>query len=311
MFIHWLLLCFCAVIPGLAHARPLQVITFNAGLAEFPILPINAVACRVPRLIAQHRELAKHLRKPFVLMLQEIYHRSFPEYAAWAKAMSFYTTGTDPRNRGLMTISSEPIEEETFFPFEQNLWSQRRGLLITKIKANSKTTTFINVHPWFSNPGKTNPIQVAQLKQISALARLIGNKRAVLAGDFNAGADIPFHASEHDPVATIWEPFLEALPRHWLEAELPEGALTWDAENNPLIYKARLQMFMDRISIPLGWVDGSSTLDHIFVSPRIALAKQANLIFHRPVPIERCNSHDVAPGHGFLSDHYGVEITIE
>lgn len=54
----------------------IQVITYNTGLAQFPILPITIVPCNRSRLNEQLNEIELKLKRPFILILQEVFRNS-------------------------------------------------------------------------------------------------------------------------------------------------------------------------------------------------------------------------------------------
>ena len=64
--------------------KKIQVITYNTGLAQFPILPITIVPYNKFRLVEQLNEIEKTLAKPFILILQEVFRSSYFVYKSWA-----------------------------------------------------------------------------------------------------------------------------------------------------------------------------------------------------------------------------------
>ena len=134
--------------------KKIQVITYNTGLAQFPILPITIVPYNKFRLVEQLNEIEKTLAKPFILILQEVFRSSYFVYKSWAIKREYSFTKTKVNKNGLMIITSEDIEQEFFIPFNRDTYMLKRGILGIKISFDGNELLALNTHTSYSNSKK-------------------------------------------------------------------------------------------------------------------------------------------------------------
>ena len=302
---------------GLIYANTLnkiQVITYNAGLAQFPILPITIVPCNKSRLNGQLNEIEKKLKRPFILILQEVFRNSYSVYKLWAKKHKYSFTKTKVNKSGLMIVTSEDIEHEFFIPFNRDTYMLKRGMLGIKILFNRNELIVLNTHTSYSNSKKVNSIHVSQLKVIGAILNKFRNKTVVLGCDLNVGKDLRYINQTYDPIIKLWHPFISSLHSNFCEIDYENQNVSWDRSNNPLIYKAKFQLF-DKFDLPLLHKfdkneEEDSQLDHIFISSDIEVVYGAKLFLNKPVNISRCKNYTNENDEVYLSDHYALEAMI-
>ena len=94
-----------------------QVITYNTGLAQFPILPITIVPYNKFRLVEQLNEIEKTLVKPFILILQEVFRSSYSVYKSWAIKHKYNFTKAKV-NKNLYFMMDRPMQMEIY------IWAQ-------------------------------------------------------------------------------------------------------------------------------------------------------------------------------------------
>jgi len=288
--------------------KELQIISFNTGLPF--VFGQELVPCRNERLKIQPSEVAKVLKKPFILMLQEVFQKdAYDAYKKMAESNGYSITKTPVDKRGLVTISSGPFESDPKFDeFSCDLtlpiYKNERGLLSVPIKfgegENSFTVQAYNTHTYYSEGEMPDPCHQIQLAEIVQTLSKSESTPTVFAGDINAGQDSSYKEQEYNPIEILWAPFLENIQTlGFVHVPLPDSQVTWDEVNNPLVSSP---------SPLIGeWKENSASIDHIFVNydEGLQIPENSNLILNEMLDIPGC---DINPN--FLSDHYGIEAII-
>ena len=292
----------------------MQIITYNTGLAEFPILPITLLPHNKFRLVEQLNGIERTLTKPFILILQEVFGRSYYVYKSWAMKHKYGFTKTKVNKNGLMIITSEEIEQEFFIPFNRDTYMLRRGILGIKISFDGHELFVLNTHTSYSNSKKFNSVHASQLKETEVILDELRHKNVVLGCDLNIGKDLRYVDQTYDPVVMVWQPFVSNLHPNYIEIDYESQSVSWDRSNNPLIQKANFQLF-DNFDLPfLHQFDRSeeedSQLDHIFISSDIEVVGGVKVLLNKPIDISRRKNYKNENDPVFLSDHYALEAMI-
>lgn len=294
--------------------KKIQVITYNTGLAQFPILPITIVPYNKFRLVEQLNEIEKTLAKHFILILQEVFRSSYFVYKSWAIKHKYSFTKTKVNKNGLMIITSEDIEQEFFIPFNRDTYMLKRGILGIKISFDGNELLALNTHTSYSNSKKVNSVHVSQLKETEMILDKFKNKTVVLGCDLNIGNDLRYIDQTYDPIVILWHPFISSLHSNFSEIDYENQSVSWDRSNNPLIHKANFQLF-DNFDLPLLHQfdkneEEDSQLDHIFISSDIEVVYGAKVLLNKPINISKCKNYKNENDETYLSDHYALEAMI-
>jgi endonuclease/exonuclease/phosphatase family metal-dependent hydrolase len=288
-------LCFAQV-----RAEPLQVITFNAGLAE--VAGQGLVACRKERLAAQMNQLPMSLSKHFVLLLQEIQGDDAESgYRKLAATRGYHVSRLPWKKRGIMTISSEPFRSEKFYPYHRDQWEpvMKRGVMEMEILFQNRLLHVFNTHTAFGNGEKPSQIHLEQLKTYADRVNRYADS-VIAGGDFNLGSDLRYRDQTYDPARILWkEGLLDRLRLPLFEPPLAIGSYTSDQTRNPILSKKGLFRRSFR----------NATIDHILMSQDLVVRPRSSLIFNRHLPIQGCPKDSM--GESPLSDHYGRSVWIE
>ena len=118
----------------------------------------------------------------------------------------------------------------------------------------------------------------------------------------------------YDPIVTLWHPFISSLHSNFSEIDYENQSVSWDRSNNPLIHKAKFQLF-DNFDLPLLHQfdkneEEDSQLDHIFISSDIEVAYGAKVLLNKPINISKCKNYKNENDETYLSDHYALEAMI-
>jgi len=308
------------------YSKNVQVISYNAGLTEkkFGMALVRDVKLR---RIKQNEILFNSddiisPNRPFVLMLQEVWtKKSFRKYKKNAQEKGYTIVPNDYReevkNRGIITITNLSLLSYQFLQFQEDYpGNNRRGLLVANIKIGEKKVKFINTHTSYSDSKEVKKVQSQQFENIKNYVSQNRDQNIVLAGDFNAGADLDFKKSSYDVADNIW--FSEATGIFGMIKKdlnlVSEGiGPTWDDDDNDLVYNATFLIKKANKALygTAGWEETTSTLDHVFsnvgevISNRVILNEDYIIEENRDSKVQNSTKKSK------LSDHYGVEVILD
>lgn len=297
------LVAFVMGVTSSAHARDLQVVTFNAGLLDAVYVGDwgggNLVPCVQQRLAVLKTELFRHVRPPFAILLQEVWGPdSYRVLSVAARQRGYFVSKSSVAYRGTMIISSEPLVDETFAPYSVDSTIEHRGVLSACILWEGSPLMLLATHTSYSEGKEPSSIHRRQLGELADFARRTAKVGSVvLGGDLNSSADFGYREQSYDPVEKIWTPFVSRLGETFRSLTF-EGH-TWNGSVNPLVARPAFP-----IAWTGGWPERPGTLDAILLTEDLR-AQGTRLILNEPLSVPRCEV-TLAGGASFLSDHFGI-----
>lgn len=324
------------VVTGCSHSNPsrpfsgsettdkrneVEIVTWNAGLLRvsptpYKSLGIDLVSCvrnRIP-VIVDEIIRAFQDKTPRAILLQEFWNEeAFDKLIDKTKNSSLKvipSTYSEVTGRGTVIVTNLEVQTYDFMPFSQDSSGVNRGILSAHLLTpqNNEALVVGSLHTTYSTAKTVGSLQLTQLGEIVQWMKSYNNVPAVLGGDFNAGPNLVYDNQEWEPSKVLWEPLQGSS---WKPVMDRKGnyLITWDRGRNPLTAKPALAVRAAYLYNGGNWEEQTSTLDHIFVNPRVE-SSSGKLAFHGLYSIEGCPTLPETDGKTTLSDHYGIQTTV-
>ena len=303
-----------------AYSSQVQVLSYNLG--QLHKQGVDLVPCTRPRLSPQvdaifGKQGLVSLEKPFVLALQEVWtKRAYGllkrQAELWNLEM-FPLTQREASVTGTVLMTNLPVSEFGFEKFSRNKYLPK-GILHASMRLDDGSQlTVADVHTGYSDSRSFSLEHKTHINDIKRFVheRSFTNEHFVIAGDFNAGADMAFIKQRYDPAARIWyQTLMPAMMGAGLH-EASEGVgPTWDTRN-PLVTKPALAIraMNGLIYHTWKWEEKTATLDHVFASEGLR-TQEAKLVLNERKKLD-CPRRDGGRDLSYLSDHYGILVALE
>lgn len=285
--------------------KPITIITFNAGLLDINLFGLSFFK-PVAYIEKRTEAIAGQLKRSNadIIALQEVYLRKHHQYfiQELERVYPFHAYSEMPRfnwGSGLMTFSKYPITDWNFTPFkergtiDEKIFA-KRGILnsIVKISRNISVNV-VNIH--LTSGGvfyQMDSIKVEQKRsqQIREILNILKNTEetnAITLGDFNSGPMVSsknYTEVRNYGFTDVYYKFCQSIQIRCKN--------TWDT-NNPLN--------TNQSGIK------SNRIDHIMMNKDDWKILNSRVIF-KDILVSVSNKK---PKMATLSDHYGLEATLE
>lgn len=302
------------------QAREISVITFNTGLLQLNVGPIDIdlVSCVEERRKAQQKTIfanvpgafirnLKDENKGFVLNLQEVWNEE--TYNLFKRSADKLGLATIPRffspttveASGLVTVTNLDVQGYAFVPFKTNHSVKSKGMLKLNLALGNDQFSIINTHTDYSDFKKPYQSHMAQLQELAEFSKADPNI-LIVSGDLNAGPDTGFRAETYNSSQQLWRDSFMSHLDGVFETVFDESAPTWSNANKVATTLPAFTQFLEGVK---NWDDLDGALDHILwrSQKRIQLVEQS-LVFDQEVDIPSTCYLETDKLH--LSDHFGV-----
>lgn len=311
-----LIVSFVLLGPLAARGEFLHVTSYNTGMLEKG--GVDFVPCIAERLKPQIETVFSSStiapkNRPFVILLQEVWTRAaFEAYkkAAVSRGLSVAPTKfSEIQSNGQMTVTNLKIRAARFTPFTSESYAGR-GIRSIEVQTSRGPLLIANVHTSYSDATAFLPAHRDQFKQITRNLWPASTRMSlIVGGDFNAGRRMGFKGGTYDPRSSIYEnalaPAFEALGMRVIG---DPDAVTWDEENNALVYDPTRIIRWTNFLFYGGtsWDMTSSRLDNIFASMHLREVQTGRTMMQTLKLAATCTGHADRTGRMHLSDHYGI-----